>query len=365
MERMRLILNLDTTSSLTYTERRQLIVPEVKVTCDGVITKWIVGAEWTFSGRYLYPELQVWRHIGNETYQKIAGTYIYRPLSMSPNKIYEYSKFAPIPVQSGDILGIFIPQDGISRLRLRSENTNSNSKNPTQHYHLFSDTSLAASPIDEIDIRNNELPLTRASQYPLVSVEICKYPPQYTYSCRYILCFVSPVRNPTSSVVVCEQSPHADVGVPTTFITLIVMIAPLSGQITMWDYVHISHCPLTLLICLDHPVTSLPFPSHLFFLPLQILPISSLVSTATSQPSPSPIPSTDQTSSSGQSSAAIAAGVGVGVAVTLVLLVVAVVAVILVLFLMRRRQNSKTLTNVEHKSHGGSPMGNPVYTGKP
>ena len=259
MERMRLILNLDPTYGPIYTERRQLIVPEVKVTCDGVITKWIVGAEWTFHiSRYLYPELQIWRHIGNDTYQKIAGTYIYFPFSVSPNKIYEYSKFSPIPVRSGDILGIFIPRDGISRLRLRSENTNNN--NPTQHYHLFSDNSLAASPIDEIDIRNDEPRLTKTSQYPLVSVEICKYPSQYTYSRRYILFFVSPARNPTSSVLVCEQSPHADVGVPTTFITLIVMIAPLSGQISMWDLcTHISHCPLTLLICLDHPVTSLPF----------------------------------------------------------------------------------------------------------
>ena len=173
MERMRLLLNLDPTYGLIYTERRQLILPEVKVTCDGLLTKWIIGAEWTFSfSRYLYPELQVWRNSGNDMYQKISGTYIYLPFSMSSNKIYEYSKFAPIPVQSGDILGIFVPRDGISRLRLRSENANSN--NPTQYYYYFSDPSLSASPIDVIDIRNNEPPLARISYYPLVSVEIGK-----------------------------------------------------------------------------------------------------------------------------------------------------------------------------------------------
>ena len=180
MERMGLILNLDSTSSLTYTERRQLILPEVKVTCDGLITKWIIGAEWTFSfSRYLYPELQVWRDIGNDTYQKINGTYIYLPFSMSSNRIYEYSKFAPIPVQSGDILGIFVPQDFASRLRLRSENANSN--NPTQYYHYFSDFSLSASPVDEIDIRNNEPGLTRTSHYPLVSVEIHRLYSYYNF----------------------------------------------------------------------------------------------------------------------------------------------------------------------------------------
>ena len=105
--------------------------------------------------------------------------------------------------------------------------------------------------------------------------------------------------------------------------------------------------------------------THLTSLPSsQIIPSSSLISTATSPlpTSRAPIPSTDQPSS-GQSSAAIAAGVGGGVAVALVLLMVALLLVILVVFVKRRRQDSKPLENVEHKG-GFSPLGNPVYTGK-
>ena len=44
-------------------------------------------------------------------YQKISGTYF-----------RNNSDFSPIPFKAGDILGVFIPEDQESRIRLRSEN---------------------------------------------------------------------------------------------------------------------------------------------------------------------------------------------------------------------------------------------------
>ena len=57
-----------------YTQRQQ-ITPNMTFTCEGMITKWIIGA---FLGRNsaFYPELQIWRNIGNDTYKKINGTFI-------------------------------------------------------------------------------------------------------------------------------------------------------------------------------------------------------------------------------------------------------------------------------------------------
>ena len=160
VERMRLLLNLDSVGGLTYTERRQQITPDMRFTCDGMITKWIIGADWgTFS--IYYPQLQVWRDV-DDTYQLIYGTIIESP-QKSSNRIYEYDNFSPIPVQAGDILGVFIPSTSISRLRLLSENRNG----PT-NYYLETDLNV----YDMLDIQDS---LVRSQVYhPVVSVEFGK-----------------------------------------------------------------------------------------------------------------------------------------------------------------------------------------------
>ncbi|CAI8024208.1 hypothetical protein GBAR_LOCUS14077 [Geodia barretti] len=173
VERIRLLLGVDPTYGIEYNSQRQQISPEIKITCNGLITKWIIGADWTSSvSSYLYPELQVWRNVGNETYRKMSGTHVFFPFSARANRIYEYTKFAPIPVESGDILGIFTPSP--SRLRLRFENDNSN--NPKVYYRS-TDNSATSSPYEELDRQNNDPSLATASYYPLVSLEIERYPP--------------------------------------------------------------------------------------------------------------------------------------------------------------------------------------------
>ena len=71
--RMRILLGLDTVGSAINPAQRQQITPDIKFTCDGMITKWIVGADWVGRDSF-YPELQVWRNIGNDVYQKRNGT---------------------------------------------------------------------------------------------------------------------------------------------------------------------------------------------------------------------------------------------------------------------------------------------------
>ena len=125
--------------------RRQQITPNITFTCNGWITKWILGASWD-DGNMLFPELQIWRNDGNNTYRKINGTFISVETS-NPGLIYEYSDFSPIPFQAGDILGAFVPQGGLSKLKLRSERGRG-------HLNYFKTTSKAAteSPYDSIDL---------------------------------------------------------------------------------------------------------------------------------------------------------------------------------------------------------------------
>ena len=175
LERIRLLLNVDGVSGTTTIERRQQISPEMNFTCNGTITKWIIGADSFDTNRHLYPELQVWRNIVNDTYRKISGTYIFFPFADLENRIYEYSGFTPIEVKAGDILGVFTPEDSYSRIFLLSE---SGSNRPAQYYHSLSDSTLSSSNIDMIDIEKNIPPLTRRTNYyPMVSVEFGKQVP--------------------------------------------------------------------------------------------------------------------------------------------------------------------------------------------
>ena len=133
----------------------------MRFTCDGMITKWIIGADWISDG-FFNPELQVWRNVGNDTYQKINGTVI-DSTTGNFNRIYEYDSFSPIPVQEGDILGVFIPSTSISRLRLLSENMNG----PTNYY-----LETGFNVFDILDIQNT---LVQSQDYhPMVSVEFGK-----------------------------------------------------------------------------------------------------------------------------------------------------------------------------------------------
>ena len=143
---------------------RQQITPDTKFTFDGVITSWIIGAQLYPTNSH-FPEFQIWRNIGNSKYKKINGSVSEFQTIKSP-RVIEYSVLPPMPVESGDILGIFIPNN--SRLRLLSETTNS----PTNYYLPTDD--LNESSLEIFDLEQNVGSLMRESYHPLISAVIGK-----------------------------------------------------------------------------------------------------------------------------------------------------------------------------------------------
>ena len=123
----------------------QQITPNIKFTCDGWITKWITGAIWD-GKKTLFPELQIWRNDGNDTYRKINGTFISVETS-NASLIYEYSDFSPIPFQAGDVVGAFVPRGGLSKLKLRSEGSRGH-----VNYYIRTYDDATESPYDRIEI---------------------------------------------------------------------------------------------------------------------------------------------------------------------------------------------------------------------
>ena len=164
---MRLLLGLDSVRYASGRGSRQQITPDMRFTCHGMITKWIIGADWN-SNSNVYPELQVWRSSGNGIYHKINGTVIYVETE-SEERVYEYDNFAPIPVQAGDILGVFLPQVTNTRLRLRSENRHGHT-----NYYIPTDNSDKVSPYDSINLKQDTPQVLSTVYHPLVTVEIGK-----------------------------------------------------------------------------------------------------------------------------------------------------------------------------------------------
>ena len=61
---MCIVLGLETVGDRGFFNSCQQITPNLKFTCDGLITKWIIGAGLPNRGNS-YPELQVWRNVGS------------------------------------------------------------------------------------------------------------------------------------------------------------------------------------------------------------------------------------------------------------------------------------------------------------
>ena len=170
-ERLGFILQLDTVGLPVMTDGRQQITPDMRFICDGMITKWIIGAEWSSDGDY-NPELQLWRSNETGVYHKISGTHL-SAISQSQmqvyeyEQVYEYANFPPIPVKAGDVLGVFIPPDGQSKLRLRAEGE----AGPVNYY--IPTGGATESPYNSVNILDAQL-VSSATYHPLVTVEMIR-----------------------------------------------------------------------------------------------------------------------------------------------------------------------------------------------
>ena len=103
--------------------RTQLIFPEIRFTCHGFITKWIVGAQASTGIMTEMPELQIWQaHRGTNTYNKTAYSLIIpNETSHLNTHVHKYILVPPLEVNIGDILGVYQPQVELSRLVLYNQ----------------------------------------------------------------------------------------------------------------------------------------------------------------------------------------------------------------------------------------------------
>ena len=93
-------------------EREQRIIPGIKFTCNGTLTKWIIGAQRTLT-QATNPQnlqLQIWRRQGSSnTYDRTTFSDITALNATDDLNVYEYIPNPPLEFQPNDILGLYQP----------------------------------------------------------------------------------------------------------------------------------------------------------------------------------------------------------------------------------------------------------------
>ena len=136
----------------------QGIFPGMNFTCSGTVQSWMFGAEWhdidDNSTNGSFPQLQIWRPIGNGSYTRVGNTTIMAANLIttryySAAQLYQYHPSSPLAFQAGDILGYYQPRVPTSKLELYLQNRqgqlghfNSVTNEPTQFVVRNSDMVL-------------------------------------------------------------------------------------------------------------------------------------------------------------------------------------------------------------------------------
>ena len=158
--RMKVILGLETATGgpISSTVSQQFLTPDMRFTCNGMITKWIIAANVNDDKPHS-AELQLWRNTTNGVYERINGTQI--TMNASLPAVYEFDNFSPIPFQAGDFLGLYLPFSEI--IELYSEDTNS-----TINYYINTEGNIHTTQSYTI----NTTSLESSYYHLMVSVEI-------------------------------------------------------------------------------------------------------------------------------------------------------------------------------------------------
>ena len=95
---------------------RQFLFPGLRFRCSGNVTKWIVGALFFVTSPTRHPALGIYRdRPGGGFADRVAATVLEQ---QHGTQIYEFTPDPPLPFQTSDSLGIYLPPNNELSLRL-------------------------------------------------------------------------------------------------------------------------------------------------------------------------------------------------------------------------------------------------------
>ena len=158
-----------------------MIFPNITFTCNGSITKLIIGVDISKLPRKATdPEVQIWRKSHNESnsYIKIESVPLINATQMNLN-IIELVPPTPMRFQEGDILGVYQPRLSKSMLSIRYQIRDG----PINYMVRRQDSALSS-----FSLTDHETKYKLLYNYPLVTVEISSGINLYfriKYKCKY------------------------------------------------------------------------------------------------------------------------------------------------------------------------------------
>ena len=87
---------------------QQRVIPGIRFTCTGTLTKWIIGAQRTLTQAANHPQLQIWRP-RQGFYRRTNFSVITALNATSDLNVYEYIPNPPLEFQTNDVLGLYQP----------------------------------------------------------------------------------------------------------------------------------------------------------------------------------------------------------------------------------------------------------------
>ena len=136
-------------------DNQQRLFTDITFTCNGSITKWIVGG--TAENGASLPELQIWRNTGATSYIKASFSILPSSTAPDSNNIVEYIPNPPLEFQEGDILGVYQPRQKDSALVVYYQDRDG----PVNYLE-------GNNPLSELSLGTS----SNEYDYPLVTVEI-------------------------------------------------------------------------------------------------------------------------------------------------------------------------------------------------
>ena len=104
----------DVYASIRTHERQQRIIPGIKFTCTGTLTKWIIGAQSTVTEATnpQHPQLQIWRlrQGSNNIYDRTTFSDITDLNTTDDLNVYEFLPNPPLEFRVNDFLGLYQPR---------------------------------------------------------------------------------------------------------------------------------------------------------------------------------------------------------------------------------------------------------------
>jgi len=105
------VYGTDNTYDVRTHEHQQRIIPGIRFTCTGVLTKWIIGAQRTLTQTTNHLQLQIWRQSSptSNTFDRTNFSDLTDLNATDDLNVYEYTPNPPLQFQADDLLGLFLP----------------------------------------------------------------------------------------------------------------------------------------------------------------------------------------------------------------------------------------------------------------